>query len=103
MIAFAGPSYVTDHTFVYNYSFSVSEKDNEVIITGSLPGIDKKDVELTYHSDNKTFHIFVKDKIDRYIKIRYPIVEEEIEAELSLGILKVRAPILNSSRSIQIK
>ena len=98
------------YPWVYNYttfqnraSFHVTEEKDKVTIECNLPGIAKEEIELDYHGDKLKLHIFVKDKVDKDIWFTTAIDEENIEARLDLGVLKITAPILNSSKRIQIK
>lgn len=98
------------HPWVYNYttfqdrySFHVKEEKDQIIAEVSLPGIKKEELELDYHGDKLKLHIFVKDKVDKDIWFTVAIDEENIKAELDLGVLKITAPVLNSSKRIQIK
>jgi len=107
MIQFPLQKYFDDNFWIsnhsYDYQFRRRYEDGFLIIECDLPGIDKEEIQIDYLPDTKIFHIFVKDKIDNDIYINKQIVDDKIEAELSLGVLKIRAPLLKSSKRIQIK
>ena len=96
-----------DPFWSYNHTASFTNKweikDNAVHIEVTLPGIDKGDVELKFCADREIINIFVKDKIDKDIILYRQIDPEKIEAELSLGVLRIRAPLKNQDRKIEIK
>ena len=95
------PWYYT--TFSNRFSFQITEENDKVTIECNLPGIEKKDVEINYHGDKLKINIFVKEKFDKDIWLTSAIDDEKIEASLELGVLKIVAPLLNSSKRIQIK
>jgi HSP20 family molecular chaperone IbpA len=98
---YPSPFWVTNHTGSRYYK--LWEEDDHVNLEIDLPGVDKKDIELRYLPENKMFHIFVKEKIDTHIRSPQPINADITTSKLELGILKIRAPILNSSKQIQIE
>lgn len=98
--------YFPDYSYSTSYFLdkdAVKYEDGQMTMTFELPGLDKKDIDLSYHPDRQLFHIFVKDRLSKNLYLTRAIDDNNIEAELSLGVLKVRAPILNRSKSIQIK
>ena len=85
------------------YSYEQYEEDGNIIININLPGVNKKEAQLSYNEDSKKFTIFAKEKVDDNIYIQRQIEPEKVEAILEDGVLRIRAPIKNSDRQIQIK
>ena len=85
------------------YSYKRYTKDNYILMEIELPGVEKASVELEY--ETATNHILLKID-DKNIGSMEPlrlIDPEKIEAELELGILKIKAPVKHSNKAIQIK
>ena len=101
LIGFPKPFWYRSSTF--GAAYKIREIDNHVEVEMNLPGIEKKDVELKYSSYNFTLQVSIKDLQDKDILIAHQIDYDNIKAELKLGVLKVRMPIKNIDKTIQIE
>jgi HSP20 family protein len=86
----------------------IYEEKGELVMKTELPGIDKKDVEITLEGDTLTIKALKKEELkedathharERYygqyfrsITLPYPVKEEKITAELDNGVLELRLP-----------
>ena len=97
------PDFWTQTTTRDNYLRVLQKEDKEnVYIDADVPGIPKEDISLNYSSDKRSITIAVKDKVYQDIYLSRGIDTENIEATLELGILRIRAPIKNNDKVIQI-
>jgi len=78
-------------------------EDGNILIDYKLPGVKKEEVELSYNEDYNIITIFVEGNEYKNINLLKAIVPEKAEAELELGVLKIRAPIKDSNKIIKIK
>ena len=85
------------------YSEFQREEDDKILLDIKLPGVKKEDIQLSYNQEHNYNTVFVKDKVDKTIGLYRTVDPDKIEAELELGILKVKAPLKNSNKIIQIK
>lgn len=106
-----------------NFSVDLKEDDNNYIIEADLPGVDKKDIDISYKDgylnisakrDNN-----VEEKKDNYVRKERSygelkrsfyidnVEEDNINANFDNGVLKVTLPKLNKeiheSKKIEIK
>ena len=77
------------------------EKDGNLDIEVQLPGVDKKDILLTFDPEENIFLLNVEGR-ERPIYLNRQIDGEKVTAVLALGVLKIRAPIKNTRRTIKI-
>lgn len=95
------PFWFSNHTSSGSWFYEI--KDDKIYIEVALPGILKDDVKLTYRSGEEIINIFVKEKIDKDIRISRQIDPDNIDAHLDLGVLKIVAPIKNTDKEIKIR
>lgn len=87
-----------------NYKFNREEKDmhpytikyseKEVLITHNILGIDKKDLKITYESENETTFILIKGKTKDAITGKEYSVDSRFaldENQLDLSVIKATA------------
>ena len=84
-------------------SYTMQEKDENVIIDVQLPGHEKDDLTITYSSEYQAILIAIKDKDTLRVQIDRVIDPEKVTAELELGILHLKAPIKNTDKIIKIE
>ena len=106
-----------------NFSVDLKEDDNNYIIEADLPGVDKKDIDISYK--NGYLNISAKrennleEKKDNYVRQERSygefkrsfyidnVEEDKIDANFDNGVLKVNLPKLNKeiheTRKIEIK
>ncbi len=98
-----------------NFSVDLKEDDNDYIIEADLPGVDKKDIEISYK--NGYLNISAKrdsheeEKKDNYVRKERSygeykrsfyidnVEEDKINADFNNGVLKVCLPKLNKETS----
>lgn len=98
-----------------NFSVDLKEDDNDYIIEADLPGVDKKDIEISYKngylniSAKRNNH--VEEKKDNYVRQERSygefkrsfyidnVEEDKINADFNNGVLKVCLPKLNKETS----
>ena len=85
------------------YHYTQKEINGEILIEVSLPGIEKQDVDLSHNAEREIINVKIGKDIDTDIYLQRRIDPDNIVAELELGILKIRAPVKNSNKTIQIK
>ncbi len=83
-------------------NYTSREEDGSVHIDVSLAGVPKEDISLNYSSDNRTISMVINEKSYGDIYLSRQIDHKNITANLELGILKIRAPIKNNDKVIQI-
>lgn len=106
-----------------NFSVDLKEEDNDYVIEADLPGVDKKDINISYKDgylnisakrENK-----LEEKKDNYVRKERSygefkrsfyidnVEEEKINANFDNGVLKINLPKLNKEirepRKIEIK
>ncbi len=106
-----------------NFSVDLKEDDNDYIIEADLPGVDKKDIEISYK--NGYLNISAKrennleEKKDNYVRQERSygefkrsfyidnVEEDKIDANFDNGVLKVNLPKLNKeineTKKIEVK
>ena len=103
-------------------SMDVSESDNAIEIVAELPGLEKKDVELSLADNlltirgekknereekNKDYHLVERSfgSFSRAVELPQGVNAEDISAEIANGVLKVtvKKPAPKQSRPIEIK
>lgn len=94
----------------YNYTYSasptypnnVSYEGDSIIVTIHLPGVRKKEIDISFSDDDGGVTVLSRDH--RYfIPIQTSIDADKIEAELELGILTITIPKRDTSHKIKIK
>jgi HSP20 family protein len=89
-------------------STDIYEEEGQFVLKTELPGIDKKDLEITLEGDRLTVKAEKKDETTRdathhtreryygqYFRsmiIPYPVKEEEVSATIENGVLEIRLP-----------
>ena len=106
-----------------NFSVDLKEDNNNYIIEADLPGVDKKDIDISYNngylniSAKRENHL--EEKKDNYVRQERSygefkrsfyidnVEEEKIDANFNNGVLKINLPKLNKeinqTRKIEIK
>ncbi|MDU5106009.1 heat shock protein Hsp18 [Clostridium sp.] len=106
-----------------NFSVDLKEDDNNYIIEADLPGVDKKDIDISYK--NGYLNISAKrennleEKKDNYVRQERSygefkrsfyidnVEEDKIDANFDNGVLKVNLPKLNKeiheTKKIEVK
>ena len=106
-----------------NFSVDLKEDDNNYIIEADLPGVDKKDIDISYK--NGYLNISAKrennleEKKDNYVRQERSygefkrsfyidnVEEDKIDANFDNGVLKVTLPKLNKeiheTKKIEVK
>ena len=109
-------SYLTQ----FNPSVDIEENDNEFIFHAELPGLDKKDVNITVKDNiltisgekvnkhvekNKNFHRLESSygKFQRSFKLPQNINIDKIKADFSNGILHINVPIAEEAKPKEIQ
>ena len=86
----------------------IYEEKDDLVMKAEVPGIDKKDLEITLEGDRLTIKAEKKEETKedathhvrgryygqyvRSVTLPYPIKEDKITAELENGVLEVRLP-----------
>ncbi len=106
-----------------NFSVDLKEEDNNYIVEADLPGVDKKDIDISYKNGYLNIsakrHNKVEEKKDNYVRQERSygefkrsfyidnVEEEKIDANFNNGVLKINLPKLNKevceNRKIEIK
>ena len=101
-------------------SVDVIEKDNEIIVNAELPGVDKKDLEISVTNNTVTIkgstsHEEKEEKGDYYrceisrgsysrtLSLPAEVDEEKTKAKFKNGILKLTLPKLKKSKRHNVK
>jgi HSP20 family protein len=89
---------------------NVFEKDNNIIVQVSIPGVDPKNVDITLEGDEylrievkqkeehekKEQHYYVKEIVsgsgERIIHLPVPVIEDQVKADFKDGILEIVLP-----------
>ena len=87
----------------HSYWWKMNEEEDSIILEFGLPGIKEDEIEIKYKSENGSIRLFVKDKAEKEVLLSRQVDPDKIEASLELGILSIKAPILNTDRIIEIK
>ena len=90
----------------YNYggpSFKMSLEDGVISATLSLPGIKKKEIDLSYSHEDEGIYLTIQEQQKYFIPIQHAIDETNIIADLDLGILTIKIPTKDTRTAIQIK
>jgi HSP20 family protein len=99
---------------------NIEETDNDYIITAELPGIEKKDIKITFQNnmlnisgekkeekemDNRNFHRVERryGKFSRSIAIPSSIELDKIDASYKNGILTVKVPKSEEAKPKEIE
>jgi len=85
------------------YSYKRSVKDDHILIEIELPGVEKDTIQLEYVSERGVISIKIDDKNIGEVDPLRLIEANGIEAELELGVLKIKAPVLHNNKVINIR
>jgi len=95
--------------FTYKYTTSdvidetstVESKDDDLVISIDLPGVEKKEVDISTQKNRLYVKAYRKDKdgqITRYVDIDTQTYDvDNIKAKLDLGVLTITVPVRKSS------
>ena len=106
-----------------NFSVDLKEDDNNYIIEADLPGVDKKDIDISYNNrylnisarresnleENKDNYVRQERSYGEFKRSFYidNIVEDKIDASFDNGVLNIKLPKLNKeiseTKKIEIK
>ncbi len=99
---------------------NVMEKEDELIIHSLLPGVDPKDVEITYEDgiltlkgerkknlEEDTTHYVRQERsygpFEKRLKVRVPVEADSIKAHYQDGVLKVILKKSEKAKPVKIK
>ena len=99
---------------------NLEETKNDYIVTLEIPGIEKKDVKITFHNgdlvisgekraekskDDGTFHHYERQygKFSRVFTLPMTVVEDKISADYKNGVLTVTLPKAEDVKAKEIK
>lgn len=98
----------------------ISHNENELVLRAEVPGIDKKDIELTVHDDTLTLkgvkrgfeqkqegQYYYSERsygeFSRSFSLPFPVDTTKILASLKDGILEARLPIAETARPRRVE
>jgi HSP20 family protein len=105
-------------------TLDVRENDKEIIVKADLPGIDEKDIHLTFHDgvltlrgekksersdERENYHLMERSygSFQRAIRVPETINEDNVEARFDKGVLTVTLPkrpeMVKAQKKIEIK
>ena len=105
-------------------SIDVEDKENEVVVTAELPGLDSKDFDVTLSGDVLSIKGEKKDEreeknggmhyverrfgsFSRSVRLPFETGDEKVDAKYEKGVLTVRVPkpaeLAKASRRIEVK
>ena len=89
----------------HSYTSITQEVIDDVMITKiKIPGKTKEQIDVKYSADPMSYTIFVDGaEYGQNIHIDRQINSDEVTAKLDLGVLTIKAPILNQDKTIQIE
>ena len=110
-------------TLKNNFSVDLKEDENDYIIEADLPGVDKKDIDISYKNGYLNISAKrdsnVEEKKDNYVRKERSygefkrsfyidnVEEDEINATFDNGVLKINLPKLNKEihegKKIEVK
>ena len=109
---FTSEQSLVPHTDMY-------EEKNELVIKAELPGIDRKDIDLTLKDNILTIKADKKEEVvedttlhtrERYygqylrsVTLPYPVKEGEITANFDNGVLELRLPKVEETKAKKIE
>lgn len=98
--------FTLDHSLVPHTD--IYEEEDQLVIKTELPGIDKKDLDITLEGDRLTIKAEKKEEVkedtthhtrERYygqysrsVRLPYPVKEDSISATFANGVLELRIP-----------
>jgi len=95
--------YIFTNTFTSPFStYSQKEKDGFIETKIEMPGVKKKQISLTYNEEWGAITIHVDNKSRFTVQHNRRIDPDETTAELSLGILTIKAKVKNTDKHIPI-
>ena len=69
---------------------TVEEKEDKIILTADLPGVEKEDIELSVHTDSVAFKATTEDRdYDFGQSFDFELNPEEVKATFNNGVLDV--------------
>ena len=104
----------------YYPAVDVEEDDNAYHVTMELPGMEKKDINISYHDGvlsisgeksekreekERNYHYYERrfGKFERSFRIHTDVLEDKIEAGFNNGVLKVEVPKAEVAKPKQIE
>jgi HSP20 family protein len=113
-------SLITRNRDSYYPAVDVEEDDSAYHVTMELPGMEKKDINISYHDgvlrisgekvekkedSNKNYHYYERrfGKFERAFRIHTDIIEDKIDASFNNGVLKVEVPKAEVAKPKQIE
>jgi HSP20 family protein len=105
-------------------TLDVKETDKEIVVKADLPGIDEKDIQLTFHDgvlslrgekksertdERENYHLMERSygSFQRAIRVPETIDEDKVEARFDKGVLTVTLPkrpeMVKAQKKIEIK
>jgi HSP20 family protein len=102
------------------YSLDVYREKDDLVVKAELPGVEKKDLDISLEDDRLTIKAEkkqeeVKEDADHYIserhfgqysrtiKLPFPVNEKQITATLKNGLLEVKLPKAEEAKTKQIE
>jgi len=83
---------------------TVEEKEDRIILTADLPGVEKEDIELSVHSDSVAFKATTKDRdYDFGQSFDFELNPDEVKATFNNGVLDVTISKVAPSKGKIIK
>ena len=83
---------------------TIEEKDDSIILTADLPGVEKKDIELSVHSDSVAFKVSTEDRnYDFGQSFDFELNPEGVKATFNNGVLDVTIMKIEPSEGKIIK
>ena len=83
---------------------TIEEKNDSIILTADLPGVEKKDIELSVHSDSVAFKVSTEDRnYDFGQSFDFELNPEGVKATFNNGVLDVTVMKIKPSEGKIIK
>ncbi len=119
METFLGTSVFPEARGEWTPALDVAETENEIVVKAEVPGIDKKDIDVTIRGDRLTISGEKKDErkekkdtytvferrhgcFSRTIALPADINVDAVEAEFKSGVLTIRLPKTEETKSRKI-
>tara|TARA_R110000824_G_scaffold118713_1_gene271063 strand:- start:1947 stop:2321 length:375 start_codon:yes stop_codon:yes gene_type:complete len=83
---------------------TIEEKNDSITLTADLPGVEKKDIELSVHSDSVAFKVSTEDRnYDFGQSFDFELNPEGVKATFNNGVLDVTVMKIKPSEGKIIK
>ena len=83
---------------------TIEEKNDSITLTADLPGVEKKDIELSVHSDSVAFKVSTEDRnYDFGQSFDFELNPEGVKATFNNGVLDVTVMKIEPSEGKIIK